>query len=386
MDDVDKLGDIAAASGLRRISILAWRDLADPEAGGSEIHMSNVAALWVRAGLDVTMRTSYAPGKPQVSWRDGYRVVRKAGRYTVFPRAAFSEAMGWHGDNDALVEIWNGMPFFSPLWARGPSVTWLHHVHDTMWEMTLPPRLARVGRTIEFRVAPPLYRNTPIVTLSGSSKRELVERLGFRDAQVHVVPPGVDERFTPGGTRSPVPLVVAVGRLVPVKQFPALIDALAACRARHPELRAVIVGEGYERDRLEAMRRDLGADEWLSLPGWMADDAVVDLYRSAWVVASASAHEGWGMTLTEAAACGTPAVATDIPGHRDAVRDDVSGVLVDDLADLGPALDRVLGDGALRERLGLGARARAQELTWGATARGTLEVLAAAAARRRRTA
>jgi hypothetical protein len=91
MDDVDKLGDIAAASGLRRISILAWRDLADPEAGGSEIHMSNVAALWVRAGLDVTMRTSYAPGKPQVSWRDGYRVVRKAGRYTVFPRAAFSE-------------------------------------------------------------------------------------------------------------------------------------------------------------------------------------------------------------------------------------------------------------------------------------------------------
>ena len=64
------------------------------------------------------MRTSYAAGHPQVSWRDGYRVIRKAGRYLVFPRAAFSEMMGWHGGRDGLVEIWNGMPFFSPLWAR----------------------------------------------------------------------------------------------------------------------------------------------------------------------------------------------------------------------------------------------------------------------------
>ena len=114
---VAKLGDLAAAAGLRRIAILAWRDLDDPEAGGSELHASRVAALWAEAGIEVTMRTSYAAGHPQVSWRDGYRVIRKAGRYLVFPRAAFSEMMGWHGASDGLVEIWNGMPFFSPVWA-----------------------------------------------------------------------------------------------------------------------------------------------------------------------------------------------------------------------------------------------------------------------------
>ncbi len=102
--------------------MLAWRDLDDPEAGGSEVHASNVAALWSRAGIEVTMRTSYAPGKPQISWRDGYRVIRKAGRYSVFPRAAFSEMMKWHGGSDAIVEIWNGMPFLSPVWARRPKV------------------------------------------------------------------------------------------------------------------------------------------------------------------------------------------------------------------------------------------------------------------------
>ena len=140
-DVVDKLGDLAATAGLRRIAILAWRDLDDPEAGGSELHASRVASLWAEAGIEVTMRTSYAAGHPQVTWRDGYRVIRKAGRYLVFPRAAFSEMMGWHGASDGLVEIWNGMPFFSPLWARRPTVAWLHHVHDSMWEMTLPPRL-----------------------------------------------------------------------------------------------------------------------------------------------------------------------------------------------------------------------------------------------------
>ena len=70
------------------------------------------------------MRTSYAAGHPRRSrWRDGYRVIRKAGRYLVFPRAAFSEMMGWHGASDGLVEIWNGMPFFSPLWAQPPDAS-----------------------------------------------------------------------------------------------------------------------------------------------------------------------------------------------------------------------------------------------------------------------
>ena len=86
-DVVAKLGDIAARADLRRVSVLAWRDLVDPEAGGSEVHASKVAALWSEAGVEVTMRTSHAPGYQTVSWRDGYRVIHKGGRYMVFPRA-----------------------------------------------------------------------------------------------------------------------------------------------------------------------------------------------------------------------------------------------------------------------------------------------------------
>jgi glycosyltransferase involved in cell wall biosynthesis len=377
-----KLGDVAAAAGLRRIHILMWRDLDDPEAGGSELHAHEIASRWASAGLDVTMRTSFAADHPTVTRRSGYRVIRRAGRYMVFPRAAVAERAGLHGPADGLVEIWNGMPFFSPLWASGPRIVFLHHLHAEMWDMTLPPDLARVGRFVEARLAPPLYRGTSIVTLSESSKHELVHDMRFDPDRVQVVHPGVDARYTPAGRKTDHPLALGVGRLVPVKRFHLLVDALVALKPKIPALEAVIVGEGYEREALESLLRERGAEDWISLPGRVTDDELIDLYRRAWVVASTSAREGWGMTLTEAAACGTPAVATDIAGHRDAVIDGESGLLVDRIADFPAALERVLTDTTVRDRFGAGAVARAAQCTWDATALGTLEALAADARRR----
>jgi glycosyltransferase involved in cell wall biosynthesis len=110
---------------------------------------------------------------------------------------------------------------------------------------------------------------------------------------------------------------------------------------------------------------------------------LLDLYRRAWVVASASRHEGWGMTITEAAACRTPAVATRISGHSDAIVDGTTGILVDGDKPLAAALDRVVRDDAFRALLAKNALEHASHFTWAATARGTLEVLAAEAQRRK---
>ena len=306
--------------------------------------------------------------------------MRQSGRYAVFPGAAWEGLRMGHRPGDALVEIWNGMPFLSPLWFRGPRVVFLHHVHAEMWGMVLPPALARMGNLAESRIAPRFYRSSRILTLSDSSRDEIVDLLGLRADHVTVAPPGVDDRYSPGGQRSAVPLVVAVGRLVPVKRFDVLLRALAEVKKDNPALQAVIIGEGFERSALEALREELGAAEWLTLPGHVDDEELVDWYRKAWVVASSSQREGWGMTLTEAAACGTPAVATAIAGHADAVLDGESGLLVDDLRDLAGALGRVLGDEVLRSRLSKGALARARWFTWDATARRALEALAEEAA------
>lgn len=359
---------------MSRVHMLAWRDLEDPEAGGSELHAHRIAGLWAGAGLEVTVRTSRADSLPTYVQRNGYEVVRKAGRYAVFPRSALSGALHF-GRHDGVVEIWNGMPFFSPVWAPGPRIVFLHHVHAEMWQMTLPPKLARVGSFVERRLAPPFYRRTRIVTLSESSRDEIVSMLKMRTSRVSVVPPGVEGRFCAGGVRSATPLVVAVGRLVPVKRFGELIEALAKVRAEHPTMRAVIVGEGYERRKLEARRHELGADDWLDMPGKLSDTDLLAMYRSAWVLVSSSLREGWGMTVTEAGACGTPCVATRIAGHEDAIDDGVSGLLVDRPADLADGVSRLISDGVERERLSDGARTHATRFNWEATAAGTLRAL-----------
>lgn len=375
-DALAKIGDVADAAGLRRVHVLAWRDLDDVEAGGSEVHADEIAQRWAAAGIEVVMRTSRAHGQLTDDRRHGYRVVRRGGRHTVFLDAPLQELTGRAGRRDGLLEVWNGLPFFTPLWARGPRATFIHHVHADMWRQVMSPGLARLGEVLELRVAPRLYRGSRVLTPSPSSRLQIIERLGLPPERVSAVPNGIDERFSPGGARSPHPLVVAVGRLVPHKRVDRLVDAAAIARRSVPELELVIVGQGYERPHIERHLDDADARSWVQLRGHVSDDELIDLYRSAWVAASASSDEGWGMTLTEAAACGTPAVATRIAGHVDSVRDGVSGLLAATTDELGAALAEVLTDAGLRERLGRGALERAEELTWDRTALATLQAVA----------
>ena len=372
-------GDLDAligASGIRRVHLLAWRDLDDPEAGGSEIHALEVASRWATAGLEVTFRTSHAAGHRAATRRDGYRVVRRAGRYLVFPRAIAAELLGLHGRRDALAEIWNGVPFFSPLWAAFPRMAFLHHHHELLWPMVLSPGLARVGSLLERRIAPPCYRNTPVVTLSESSRASLVRDLRLPARRVHVVEPGIHPRFSPGGDRSSTPLVVAAGRLMPSKRVDALIHAVAGVRKTGLPARLEVLGDGEERDVLRELVTRLGAEEWVALRGHVDEADVVDAYRRAWVVASASSSEGWGMTLTEAAACATPAVATRIAGHEDAVDDGITGLLADDDRELSAHLADLLGDADRRSAFGAAARDRSARFDWDRTATEAFRVLA----------
>jgi glycosyltransferase involved in cell wall biosynthesis len=251
-----------------------------------------------------------------------------------------------------------------------------------MWPMVLSPKLAGLGAAIETRLAPPLYRRSTIVTLSESSRRDIVAKLRLRPDRVRVVPPGIDDRFSPSGKKSEHPLIVSVGRLMPSKGFDHLIRAVDQVRRHRPDVELVIVGEGYERDNLLRLVDELHATEWVRLAGRVSDDDLVALYRRAWLVASASISEGWGMTLTEAAACATPAVATRIPGHEDAVVDGATGLLVEPAVGLEGAISRVLLDDGLRSRLSAGAVAHARRFTWHATALGTMQALVDDARRR----
>lgn len=374
---VAQVAQLATEAEIRRVHMLAWRDLDDPEAGGSELHAHEIAKLWAEAGIEVLMRTSHAAGHPHNSERDGYQVVRKAGRYMVFPRAVLGEITRSYGPRDAIVEIWNGMPFLSPVWTRNPKIVVIHHVHAEMWRMALPPLLARFGNALEERWAPPFYKDTLVVTPSESSRDDILERLGLEPDRVRVVHNGIGTQFVPGDlnvVRSHD--VLAVGRMVPVKRFTMLIRAAAQARTRVPDLTLTIVGDGYERERIERLIDRLDASSWITLARRVSDEELIEHYQKARVVASASVREGWGLTLTEAAACGTPAVATRVVGHIDTVVDGVSGILVDDEAALADALVKLCVDDDEWKTLVQGALAHAKRFTWESTA---LKIFAALA-------
>jgi glycosyltransferase involved in cell wall biosynthesis len=371
----------ARAAGIERVRVVAWRDLDHPDSGGSEVHLHEVLRRWAAEGLDVTLLTGRVPGRPAHTERAGYRVLRAGGPLTSMVGLP---ARARRVPADATVEVWHGVNFAGPLWIRGPRLAIAHHVHRHEFSYVLPGPAAWAARHQEGTLSPRLYRTTPLVTLSSPARDELVQ-LGFDPDAVTVVPPGVDGRFSEGGARSPTPVLLTVGRLWPQKRVDLVVAAVARLRDRHPAAELVVVGDGPCRPDVEARARAMGAR--VRLVGRVDEATLVDLYRSAWVLASASFGEGWGMTVTEAAACGVPAVVSANAGHRHAVVDGRTGLVVD--VDDGPggvdrlaaALDRVLGDDALRARMGREAATRARTFDWDRAAAQVLDVLTGAARR-----
>jgi glycosyltransferase involved in cell wall biosynthesis len=371
----ERMAKRADASGMWRIHVFAFRDRDDPYAGGSEEHASQVCRHLALAGRDVTLHTGQVRGQRAVLERDGYRVVRRGGRFGVFPRSVLDERSGRLGPADGLIEIFHGVPFFAPLWSRLPQIGVVHHVHLGTWDMLLPPPGDRVGDLVERYVVPLVYRRRALLTAAPSARDEIVHHYRADPERIAIAPHGLDERFAPGGERHPTPLVVAVARLMPQKGVDELLDSLVEVRRRVPDVEATIVGDGPHRARLEAKAAALGMAPWLRFAGRVTDDELVGWYRRAWVVASASHREGFGLTLTEAAACGTPVVATRIAGHVDALAEDRSGLLADSTADLTDGLVRVLTDHELRQRLSAGALEHATRFRWDEAAATLLDAL-----------
>ena len=159
-----------------------------------------------------------------------------------------------------------------------------------------------------------------------------------------------------------------------MKRFDLVIDAALEARLRCPSLTLTIVGDGPERAALERRIAAADATGWITMAGRIDRDDLVEHYQRSWLVVSGSLAEGWGLSLTEAAACGTAAVATDISGHRSSVVADVTGVLATDER-LGQVIGDVVTDPARRVGLERAALARAATLTWDASALGVTRCL-----------
>jgi len=348
----------------KEVVFLSWRDTRNPEGGGAERYLETIAAGLVQRGARVTVLCAAHAAAPPEEVVDGIRFVRRGTKLSVYLEGMRALRRGDLGRPDVVVDVQNGLPFFSRLVTRAPVVVLVHHVHREQWPVVYPGVTGRVGWFIERRLAPLLYRRCQYVAVSQATRTELTE-LGVRGPRVAVVHNGTDPPLPVEPGRSPTPTVAVVGRLVPHKQVEHAIDAVLALRERWPDLVLQIVGSGWWEARLHDYARERGAGEAVTFLGHVDETVKHQVLERAWVLALPSLKEGWGLVVGEAGMHQTPTVAyRDAGGTQESVVDGFSGVLVEDREGFVAALDTLLGDAELRARLGRGAEVTSHAFTW----------------------
>lgn len=360
-----------------RILICNWRDVTHPWAGGAEQYMHEIGRRWVQAGCEVGwLSERYRTGK-RVEVIDGIRFHRVGGRFTLYPLAAMAYVFRLRKRYDAIVDCENGIPFFTPLYARKPVTLVIFHVHSDVFRRELRPWLRWFALWLESWLMPRVYASQPVVTISASTQAEL-ERRGYDRSRITKVVPGVDPpAVRPLAPRSEVPLIVHLGRLKAYKSVDVLLRAMPKVLAQHPTARLAIVGQGPDRPRLERMSWSLGLARSVRFYGYLERTLRDRLLAQAWLAVCPSAFEGYGLVCVEANARSVPVIAANVPGLRDSVSDGVTGVLVPhgDAGRLAEEMSSLIDDPARREAMGRAGRRWAAAHDWQQSAERFLEVV-----------
>lgn len=344
--------------------MFSWRDTGNPEAGGAEQYLDHMAKGMADSGADVIVFTARYDGAPADETVEGVRYVRRGGKLSVYLYGVLLLLLRRFGRVDAVVDVQNGLPFFTRLVTRRPVVVLVHHVHREQWPVVYPGLSGRIGWWIESRWAPRLYRHDQYVAVSRATGRELAD-LGVDPGRLAVVHNGVAR--TPLGPieRTLHPSICTVGRLVPHKRVELAIEAVAQLRDAIPDLRLTIVGDGWWAETLHAYVEERDAQDLVEFTGFVDEATKHQIYGRSWLMALPSLKEGWGLVVTEAGEHGTPTVAFhSAGGTTESIDDGESGLLVDDDAGFVAALRDLLLDDIRRKELAEGARWHAARHTW----------------------
>jgi len=357
-----------------RILVINWRDIKNPNVGGAEVNFQEIFKRLVRRGHEVTLLCSrHDRSYPVEEEIDGIRIIRRGNRHTfnfTVPgvyRREFKDA-----PIDIVMDDLNKVPFYTPLYVRRPLFVMVHHIHgSSIYGDTFLPAGLYVHLTE--RLIPLFYRGVPFIAVSESTKSELV-RMGLRAEDVEIVHNGVDhDGYGPDESmRSPDPLIACVTRLRKYKGVHLLLRAMVKVREQIPDAKLVVTGRGDYEPRLHTLAADLELGDAVEFAGFVAREEKANLYRRAKVVVNPSAKEGWGLTVIEANACGTPVVAARAPGLRDSVIDNETGLLYPhrDTDAMAAAIVKLLKDEGLRTKLGDKSLQWSKEFTWDKSADG----------------
>jgi len=316
-----------------KILVFNWRDTRHVWSGGAEVYVHEISKRWAQDGHTVTVFCGNDRKSPRNEVIDGVQMVRRGGFYTVYIWAFLYYILRFRGKYDIVIDNENGIPFFTPLYVKEPVIGLVHHVHQEviLKELKLPKYLlpiALIATFIERFIMPLVYKNTQMITVSESSKKDM-EKIGLgKILPIKIVNPGVDLKLYNPTEKTKNPSVLYVGRIKKYKSINTLIMAVSKIVDEIPSIELNIAGFGEEQKYLEKLVDKLKLNKNIKFLGRIDESNKIELMGKSWVFVYPSTFEGWGISAIEANACGTPVVASDVSGLRDSVQDNISGYLV----------------------------------------------------------
>ncbi len=315
-----------AEKGLN-VLMLNWRDTKHSWAGGAEMYVHELAKRFVDTGNHVTVFCGNDAQSKKDEVIDNVQIIRRGGLYTVYFWAFLYYILHLRGKYDVIVDSENGLPFFTPLYIRKPVFLLIHHIHQEVFRRHLPMPFAQLAMFLETKVMPLVYKNKTVITVSESSKKEIA-RIGLAQLRnIEVINPGIHTDQFIRTAKTKYPSYMYLGRLKPYKNVDLAILAFSQVVKEVPQAQFFIVGEGESRSKLLRLVQKLKLQDNVKFFGRVSEKMKVSLLAKSWIVVQPSMVEGWGITVLEANAAGTPVIASRVKGLQDSVVHRRTGLL-----------------------------------------------------------
>ncbi|MFP4165248.1 MAG: glycosyltransferase family 4 protein [Chitinispirillaceae bacterium] len=356
-----------------KVLVLNWRDLKHPDAGGAEVHFTELFSRLVKKGYEVTLLTTRFKGSQPRDTQKGIEVLRWGHTYTFnWEAPLLIKKLLKERQFDLIIDDVNKLPFFTPLWF--PSIrcgAFFHHLFGkTVFGLTAAPMAAYVY--LMEKLYPLVYRKVPCSTVSNSTASELT-RLGFPRDKMTIIENSVDtDYYSPDPSlKRESDLLLYTGRLKKYKRVDIIFEAMHVLdKNSEKKLRLCIAGAGDDLPRLKDRSRELGVENRVEFAGYVSEQRKLELFRTAAVFVNTSEKEGWGITNIEASACKTPVVANNAPGLRDSVLHGKTGLLYreNDAHSLAECIQQLLENKNMRNDFGTQGRQWALKFSWDSSA------------------
>ena len=346
-----------------KILMFNWRDIKNPAHGGAEVLTHEIAKRLVAKGHEFTLFAAAFSGCKKEEIVDGVRIVRGGGQYSVYWQAFRHYKKHFQGKFDVVIDQINTIPFFTPFFVKEKKFSLVHQLCREVWfyEKALP--VAIVGYLLE-PIWLRLYRNVPAIAVSNSTKQDLKDR-GFKS--VSVISEGINFRPLDKIPEKEPNTFIFVARLKKAKRPDHAIRAVALAKEKIPKIRLWVVGSGEKRyvKHLKALAMENNLGNSVKFCGRVSQKKRNELMGKAQAILVTSVREGWGLIVTEANACGTPAIGYNVHGLKDSIKDGKTGLLTEEKPEaMANVIIRILDNKKIRQKLSKNSLKDSKKFEW----------------------